>query len=84
MNDIHRLGIFSISKAMNYKYYNTSVASEIMINAQWMVRSGSWYEQEIINSWFTVNNISMAYKKKGLFLFCCDSKLVSYSSIMID
>ena len=41
MNDIRRLGIFSIRKAMNYKYYNTSVASEIMINAQWMVRSYS-------------------------------------------
>ena len=35
-SDIHRFGIFSIRKAMNYKYYNTSLASEIMINAQWI------------------------------------------------
>ena len=36
ISDIHRFGIFSIRKAMNYKYYNTLLASEIMINAQWI------------------------------------------------
>ena len=48
---------------MNYKYYNTSLASEIMINAHRMVRSVSWYDQVITNSWYNVDNISLAYKK---------------------
>ena len=47
---------------MNYRYYNTSLATEIKINAQWMVRYGSWYEQDIINSWFNVDNIFTAHK----------------------
>ena len=34
-----------------YMYYNTSLATEVKINTQWMVRSVSWYDQEIINSW---------------------------------
>lgn len=68
MNDIHRFGIFSLRKTTNYKYYNTSLASEIMIKARWMVRSGSWYEQEIISSWYNVDKILMACKKKGFFL----------------
>ena len=67
MNDIHRFGIFSLRKTTNYKYYNTSLASEIMIKARWMVRSGSWYEQEIISSWYNVDKILMACKKKRLF-----------------
>ena len=52
---------------MNYKYYNTSSATEIRINAQRMIRSGSWYEQEVINFWFNVDNIFMAYQKKTFF-----------------
>ena len=61
------LEFFSIRKAMNYKYYNTSSATEIRINAQRMIRSGSWYEQEVINFWFNVDNIFMAYRKKTFF-----------------
>ena len=53
---------------MNCRYYITLLAIKIKINAHWMIRSGSWYEQEIINSLFNVDNIFMAYKKK-LFLF---------------
>ena len=52
---------------MNYKYYNTSSATEIRINAQRMIRSGSWYEQEVINFWFNVDNIFMANQKKTFF-----------------
>ena len=52
---------------MNCRYYITLLAIEIKINAHWMIRSGYWYEQEIINSLFNVDNIFMAYKKK-LFL----------------
>ena len=49
---------------MNYKYYNTSLATEIKINTQWIARSVSWYEQEIINSWYNVDNIFVTHKKK--------------------
>ena len=61
---------------MNYKYYNTSSATEIRINAQRMIRSGSWYEQEVINFWFNVDNIFMAYqKKKPFFLVLLQFKI---------
>ena len=68
INEIHRFVSFSIREAMNYKYYNTSLATEIKINTQWIARSVSWYEQEIINSWYNVDNIFVTHKKKNFFL----------------